>query len=193
MVTHHSTNLAHRCLTSEFRWDRVLSPGYDRRHYWKKNLCTLISKVRSLARMAKRKPEKKKTVPGCGVSLPSLFFQSIHHVRSGDFCLWPKGKRMISSNNMATCEKVQTFSVAGLGGATEGLISGLRRCVATSAFFSVPKRKNYLIQRSNGPLISLPETKINDSGGLLCLMLEVLRARKEPLHDQSRRNISHLF
>ena len=108
-------------------------------------------------------------------------------------CLWPKGKRMISSNNMATCEKVQTFSVAGLGGATEGSISGLRRCVATSAFFSVPKRKNYLIQRSNGPLISLPETKINDSGGLLCLMLEVLRARKEPLHDQSRRHISHLF
>ena len=32
VVTHHSTNLAHRCLTSEFRWDRVLSPGYDRRH-----------------------------------------------------------------------------------------------------------------------------------------------------------------
>ena len=31
VVTHHSTNLAHRCLTSEFRWDRVLSPGYDRR------------------------------------------------------------------------------------------------------------------------------------------------------------------
>ena len=31
VVTHHSTNPAHRCLTSEFRWDRVLSPGYDRR------------------------------------------------------------------------------------------------------------------------------------------------------------------
>ena len=31
VVTHHSTNRAHRCLTSEFWWDRVLSPGYDRR------------------------------------------------------------------------------------------------------------------------------------------------------------------
>ena len=31
VVTHHSTNPAHMCLTSEFGWDRVFSHGYDRR------------------------------------------------------------------------------------------------------------------------------------------------------------------
>ena len=32
VVTHHSTNPAHLCLTSEFGWDRVFSHGYDRRN-----------------------------------------------------------------------------------------------------------------------------------------------------------------
>ena len=71
VVTHHSTNLAHRCLTSEFGWARVLSPGYDRRQI---NMLvgstSYGSKSRGNRPNRKKPPRRKKTRNKINTKIP---------------------------------------------------------------------------------------------------------------------------